>query len=167
MRPVIAVVGHGKNAGPIHIKLAYEIGRSIAKKGGVLLCGGKAEGVMGAAAKGASEQGGIAVGILPESDKSKTSKFLTVPILTGMGFARNQILGFSCDAMIVVGGGVGTLTEVAYAYACKKPIIYLKPVNGLLKQFSGKYMDEKKAVKILEANGPEEAVEMAFKLANK
>ncbi|MBI2499090.1 TIGR00725 family protein [Candidatus Woesearchaeota archaeon] len=157
---LIAVVGHGDNAKKIHLKMAYKLGKEIAKKDHILLCGGRIEGIMGAAIKGCSDAGGISVGILPDSDLSKTSKHLKIPILTGMGFARNQIISLSCDGMIVVGGGVGTLTEVAYAYAYGKPIVFMKDSGGLVEQFSNKYMDEKERVKILEASTPEEAINL-------
>ncbi|MEK6951556.1 MAG: TIGR00725 family protein [Nanoarchaeota archaeon] len=164
---LIAIVGHGENAKEPHTKIAYELGKEIAKNNLVLLCGGRAEGIMDAAIKGCTEAKGISIGILPESDLGKTSKYLNIPILTGMGFARNQIISLSCDGMIVVGGGVGTLTEVAYAYAYGKPIIFMKDSGGLVEQFSNKYMDEKKRVKILEASTPEEAINLILKVNEK
>ena len=159
-KKLMAVVGHGENADESHLKIAYELGKEIAKQGYILLCGGRAEGTMDAAIKGCTEAKGISVGILPESDLSKPSKHLNIPILTGMGFARNQIIALSCDRMIVVGGGVGTLTEVAYAYAYGKPIVFMKDSGGLVEQFSNKYMDKKKRVKIQEATTSEEAINL-------
>lgn len=164
---LIAIVGHGENADKSHLRTAYGLGKETAKRNCILLCGGRAEGVMEAAIKGCSDANGISIGILPETDLSKTSKYLKIPILTGMGFARNQIISLSCDGMIVVGGGVGTLTEVAYAYAYGKPIVFMKGSGGLVEQFSGKYMDKKKRVKILEASTSEEAINLILQVSER
>ncbi len=164
-RILIAVVGHGLHAKKKHLKLAEEVGKEIAKRGGVVLCGGRSEGIMDAVAKGCKSMNGLVIGILPESDRSKVSKYVNIPIITGMGFARNQILALSCDAMIVIGGGVGTLTEMAYAYAYSKPIIVLKGTGGLSEKFVGKYMDEKRRIRVRSAKNARSAVELAFKLS--
>ena len=162
---LIAVIGHASHAKEIHLKTAYEVGKEIAKSGAILLCGGNPEGVPDAAAKGASESGGTVVGISPGVDRTTSSQYLTIPIYTNMGFARNQILGLSADALIAIGGGVGTLTEMAYSYAYKKPVIVIEGLGGIPEQYIGKYLDEKKTVKILGAKTPKDAVEMAKKLA--
>jgi hypothetical protein len=130
-KPLIAVVGHGMHAKEIHSKTAEELGREIAKKDWIVICGGRKEGIMEAVAKGVKKEGGISIGILPMADNSDTSEYINIPILTGMGFARNQIIAFSCDAMIIVGGGVGTLTEMAYAYRYSKPIVVITGLGGL------------------------------------
>lgn len=164
-KPIIAVIGHDRHAKKIHLKIAEEIGREIAKRGGIVICGGTNRGVPNAVAKGAREMGGVAIGILPREDNSETSKYVTVPILTGMGFARNQILGFSSDAVIAVGGGVGTFCEMAYAYAYSKPIIAIVGMGGFPDKFVNKYLDDKRTVKIVGAKSAGEAVELAFKLS--
>jgi len=164
---IIAVVGQSGKISRKLERVAYEVGKEIAKRKAILVCGGRNEGIMDAVARGAYENNGITVGIMPESDKSRTSRFIKIPILTGMGFARNQIIALSCDAMIIVGGGIGTLTEVAYAYAFGKPLIYIEGTGGLIKNYVGKYMDNKKIVKIIKAGNAREAVELAFKLAKK
>lgn len=166
-KPLIAVVGHGLHAEEKHIKMAERVGKEIAKRNGIVLCGGRPKGIMDAVAKGVRSEGGITVGILPEGDRSNLSKYVDIPILTGMGFARNQILGLSCDVMIAVGGGVGSLTEVAYAYAYSKPIIVIENMGGWPEKFIGKYMDEKKRIKIIGAKNAKEAVDLAFKIVKK
>lgn len=166
-RPLIAIVGHGMHAKEEHIKVAEEVGREIAKKGGIVLCGGHSFGVMDAVAKGVQSENGLTIGIIPEDNLSKTSKYVDVPIVTGIGYARNQIIAFSCDAMIVVGGGVGSLTETAYAYRYSKPVIVIEGLGSIVEQYIGKYMDEKKAIKIVGAKNAKEAVELAFKLISK
>lgn len=166
-RPLIAVVGHGIHAKEEHIKTAEEVGREMAKKGGVVLCGGHSFGIMNAVAKGAQRENGMTIGIIPEDDLSKTSKYVDVPIITGISFARNQIIALSCDVMIVIGGGVGSLTETAYAYRFSKPVIVIEKLKSIVEPYIGKYMDEKKTVKILGAKNAKEAVELAFKSIKK
>ena len=163
-KPIIAVIGHASNAKQRHIDTAYEVGKEIAESGAILLCGGNPEGVPNAAAKGATESGGIAVGITPSKDKEDAGPHLTIPIHTGMGFARNQILGLTADALIAIGGGVGTFCEMAYSYAYKKPVIVIANLGGLPGQYAGKYLDDKKTIKILEAKTPKQAVKLALKL---
>lgn len=166
---IIGVIGHHKNAEEIHLKIAEEVGKEISKRNSIILCGGVDNGVPDAVAKGAKdndEHGGICVGILPGSDNSSVSKYLDIPILTGIGYARNQIIGLTADALIVIGGGVGTLTEMCYAYNKSKPIVVIKGLDGLGEQFIGKYMDKKKTVKIIGANSAKEAVDIVFKLLN-
>ena len=162
---LIAVIGHASHGKDIHLKTAYEVGKEIAKSGAILLCGGNPEGVPDAAAKGAYESGGITVGITPKEDSKSSSQHLTIPIHTGMSFARNQILGLSADALIAIGGGVGTLAEMAYSYVYKKPVIVIEGLGGIPEQYIGKYLDEKKTVKILGAKTPKEAVDLAKRLA--
>ena len=164
MRKLIAVIGHDKHAKQTHLDIAEEVGKEIALRNGILICGGNSRGVTNAAAKGAKENNGLTVGISPDSDLTNVSKFLDIPILTGMGFARNQIIAFSADALISIGGGVGTFCEMAYGYAYSKPIVAIKGLEGLPDSFIGKYLDDKKKVKILGADNAKEAVELAFKL---
>lgn len=164
---LIAVIGHASHAKDVHLKAAYEVGKLIAKSGAILLCGGNPEGVPDASARGAYEAGGITVGITPKEDSTTSSQHLTIPIRTGMGFARNQILGLTADSLIAIGGGVGTLCEMAYSYAYKKPVIVIEGLGGIPEQYVGKYLDEKKTIKILGAKTPEEAVETALRLMEK
>ena len=164
MKKLIAVIGHDQHAKQIHLETAQEVGKEIALRGGILICGGNKTGVPNAAAKGAREGNGLTVGICPGSDLENVSQFVDIPILTGMGFARNQIIAFSADALISIGGGVGTFSEMAYGYAYSKPIVAIKELGGLPESFIGKYLDDKKKVKIIGANNAKEAVDLAFKL---
>jgi len=166
-KPLIAVVGHGLHAKNEHLRVAEEVGREIAKRNGIVVCGGHNFGIMDSVARGVNSENGISIGIIPEDNLSKTSKFIDIPIVTGIGLARNQIIALSCDVMIVIGGGVGSLTEVAYAYRYSKPIIVIKNLSSIAEEYVGKYMDEKKSVKIVGANNAKEAVELAFKMIKK
>jgi uncharacterized protein (TIGR00725 family) len=96
------------------IALAEAIGRGVARAGAILLCGGLG-GVMESACRGAREAGGLTVGLLPSTDAHTANPAIVLPILTGMGEARNTILIHSAEAVIAVGGGWGTLSEIALA----------------------------------------------------
>ncbi|MDP6459203.1 MAG: TIGR00725 family protein, partial [Candidatus Hydrothermarchaeota archaeon] len=105
--------------------LAGEVGREIARSGNILLCGGLS-GVMEASAKGAKEEGGLTVAILPGTSKEEASPYMDVKIVTAMSHARNAIIARSADALIAVDGELGTLSEIALALKIDKPVIVLK-----------------------------------------
>ena len=119
----IAVIGNSK-ASAQEIKLADIIGREIAKSGAILVCGGL-DGVMEAACRGAVSEGGITIGILPGTDRKDANQYVKIPIVTGIGYARNIIVVKSVQAVIAVGGGYGTLTEIGYALKSGLPVIGL------------------------------------------
>jgi uncharacterized protein (TIGR00725 family) len=93
---------------------AREVGRLLAQRGVAVICGGYG-GVMAAAAAGARDGGGTAVGVLSRADREDANPDLTIAIATGMGQARNAVIVNSADAVIAVGGSWGTLSEVAIA----------------------------------------------------
>lgn len=136
--------------------LAYAVGREVARRGHVLVCGGLG-GVMDEAARGAHDAGGTAVGILPGPDRSHASRWLTVAIPTDMSHARNTIVARSGDAIIAVGGGYGTLSEIAFGLKMGKPVV------GLETWDPGGEGPEPLSLK--KASTPEEAVAMAEELA--
>ncbi|MBO2454669.1 TIGR00725 family protein [Actinomadura barringtoniae] len=104
---------------------AYEVGRLLAEREAVLVCGGHG-GVMAAAAAGARSSGGIVVGVLPDADRVNAGPDLTVAIPTGLGEARNNVIVNAADAVIVVGGSWGTLSELALAMrAGRAPVVQL------------------------------------------
>lgn len=109
----VAVVGASRPT-ENQYKLAEEIGRAVAGEGWVLINGGLS-GVMEASAKGANEAGGTVVGVLPTSRASDANPYVAIPIVTNMGHARNVIIVQSADACVAVGGGEGTLSEIAIA----------------------------------------------------
>ena len=120
----ISVFG-GRDITPDVYKDTLEIGRRLADNGYLVFCGGGA-GVMEAIAKGVHDEGGIVVGVLKGQDLEEGNKYLTVPIATGIGIARNAILAYNCDAAIAISGQYGTLSEIAYAFQLKKPVIGYK-----------------------------------------
>ena len=103
---------------------AAEVGRLLAERGAVLVCGGRG-GAMEAACRGAKEAGGLTVGILPGSDRSEANPFVDVVLPTGLGEARNALVVGAADVVIAVGGGYGTLSEVALALKAGKRVIGL------------------------------------------
>ncbi|GAG43986.1 unnamed protein product, partial [marine sediment metagenome] len=121
---LIGVIGSSRADGEA-IALAKEVGKGIARGGGILLCGGLG-GVMEAAAQGAKEEGGITVGVLPGTCRDEANDYIDIPIVTGMGFARNIIIVRSSHAVIAVKGESGTLSEIAYALQLSVPIVGLK-----------------------------------------
>ena len=120
----IAVIG-GSDVSPETAALAREVGREVAKRGAVLLCGGLG-GVMAAAAQGARDAGGVSLGILPQGDRGQANPYLTYSIATNLGHARNVLIAHSADALIAVAGSYGTVSEAAIALKLGKPVIALE-----------------------------------------
>lgn len=112
-RVQVAVCGPSVADGPT-FAAAEEVGRLLAGRGAVVVCGGYG-GVMEAAARGAHEAGGTVVGILSGDDPDSANPHLDIVVSTGLGQARNTVIALSCDALIAVGGSWGTLSEVAHA----------------------------------------------------
>ena len=104
---------------------AYQLGSLIAARGWILLNGGRNAGVMASSAKGARENGGITVGILPDETARGASPFIQIPILTGMGNARNCINVLSSHVVVACPGGTGTISEIALALKSSRPVILL------------------------------------------
>ena len=149
-RRIIAVIGGG-TCTPDETALAEETGRLIADGGAVLVCGGLS-GVMEAACKGAKANGGVTVGILPGADPAAANRYIDVPLATGLGEMRNFLIVRTAHALIAIGGGVGTLSEIALAQRIGKPIV------GLHDSFS-------KAVDIPRVQTAHEAVTWALERA--
>ncbi len=133
LKKTIAVIGAGI-ADEATLKTAEEVGRLIAKKGAVLICGGLG-GVMEAASKGAHMEGGITVGILPQNNKKDANPYIDIPIVTGFGEGRNVIISRSADAIIAIGGEYGTLSEIAFGLKMGKPVIGIGTwdIKGIIK----------------------------------
>ncbi len=105
--------------------LAHEVGSRVAKLGAVLVCGGRT-GVMEGAAAGARQEGGTTVGILAGTDPEDANPYIDIPIVTGMGDARNAINILTSEVIIAIHGGFGTLSEIALALKAGRPVIALK-----------------------------------------
>ncbi len=120
---IIAVIGGGQPS-PEEAKLAEEVGRQLAKQGATLVCGGLG-GVMEAACRGASSEGGVTIGILPGDSPKTANPYVQIPIVTGVGYARNISVVKSAKAVIAIGGSYGTLSEIAHALQSGIPVIGL------------------------------------------
>jgi uncharacterized protein (TIGR00725 family) len=133
IRKVIGVIGAG-NANKSIYKIAEEVGRLIAKKDAILVCGGLG-GVMEASAKGAKSEGGITVGILPQNSKDHANQYIDIPVASGFGEGRNVIITRTADALIAIAGEYGTLSEIAFALKMGKPVIGINTwdVKGIIK----------------------------------
>lgn len=119
-------MGGSKFLNPDDEKFAYEIGKAIAREGWVLLNGGRSSGVMEATARGAKEYGGITVGILPVERPGWASQYIDIPIVTGMGLARNVINVLSSDIIVSLPGRAGTISEIALALNHGKKVVLFR-----------------------------------------
>jgi len=150
----IGVLGAGECT-PREAALAEEAGCEIARRGAVLVCGGRG-GVMEAAARGARQTGGIVVGILPGVSRREGNQYLTVALPTGLGDARNAVITRAADVFIAIAGGYGTLSEIGLALKMGKPVV------GLL---TWELSSPGRLFAVHRAKNPLEAVELAFRLA--
>lgn len=122
MRPV-GVIGP-RVATPEQVTLAESLGAALAAAGVPLLCGGKS-GVMEAVARGCTQNGGFCLAFLPEDDWRVANDFVTLPLATGIGKARNVLIAQASAALVAVGGEYGTLSEVAFGLHFEKPVFGL------------------------------------------
>ena len=124
-KTIIGVMGPGENASPDENEMAYELGKEIAKQGWITLTGGRSFGIMDAALKGASEAGGLTIGIVPGDNDKNSSDHAQIKIVTSMGSGRNYISVLSSHAIVVLGMASGTASEVALALKSRKKVILL------------------------------------------
>jgi uncharacterized protein (TIGR00725 family) len=151
----ISVIGAAQGEDEI-LRDAEEVGRRIAEAGAVLVCGGRT-GVMEAVSRGASEAGGSVIGILPGLSAAEANPYVTFPVATGIGEARNLAVVASGEAVIAVGGEWGTLSEIAHARKLGRPVVAIQ--SWTLRNRSGTDLG------IVEAGSPEEAVGRALAAA--
>ena len=151
----IAVIG-GSQPSSKESRLAEAVGRELAKQGAVLVCGGLG-GIMEAACKGARSEDGVTVGILPGDSRDTANPYVQIPIVTGMGYARNIAVVKSAQAVIAIGGNYGTLSEISYALANDIPVI------GLNTWSLSKNGRQDNSITIVQS--PAEAVSKALSLA--
>lgn len=151
----IAVVGDSACSAE-EARLAETVGELLAQQGSTIFCGGLG-GVMEAVCRGAKSKGGLTVGILPGGERNNANPWIDVPVVTGMGEARNAVLVKSAQAVIAIGGGYGTLSEIAYALKSGTPVIGL---NTWSLSQPGREGDS-----IIRVQSATEAVEKALRLA--
>ena len=151
----IAVIG-GSECSSQEAEMAETVGRELARQGAILICGGLG-GVMEAACKGASAEGGITIGILPGDSHQTANPYIQVPIATGMGYARNIAVVKSAQAVIAIGGSYGTLSEISHALQSNIPVIGLNTWSLS--------RNSRPDNSIILAQNPTEAVDRALNLA--
>lgn len=122
---IIGLMGPGEQANREQTTLAYALGAAIAAAGWVLLTGGRNVGVMDAASHGASARGGLTIGILPGDNLDQVSSAIDIPLVTGLGQARNVINVLSSQVVIACGLGPGTAAEIALAIKAGKLVLLM------------------------------------------
>jgi uncharacterized protein (TIGR00725 family) len=150
MKKIVSVIGGG-SCPPEDERVARELGRLLAENGYVLLTGGLG-GVMEAASRGASEAGGEVIGVLPGLLREEANPYVDIALTTSIGEARNVIVATSGHAVVAVGGGLGTLTEIAFA------LKHGRPVFGIGTWTLPEHRVPREGVVVVET--PEEAVEL-------
>lgn len=159
----IAVIGYNKDRCTQHSRnVAFEVGKEIARSGSILICGGLG-GVMEAACRGAKKYDGLTIGIIPQEEFSFANKFCDVVICTGIGFARDIIVATSADGIIAIGGGVGTMIELGVGYIKNKLMVVVAGSGGVSDRYGGKFLDERKIVRLMIAKDARSAVQMVLK----
>lgn len=152
-------------------KLAEDIGYWVAKKKTILIFGAEKDydSLSTAACRGARKANGLTVGVTYGKGLDVFEKNVNVIIASGLerGGGRETTLVLSCDALITISGGSGTLTEIAIAYQANIPIVALCGTGGWSDKLAGQYLDGRKRVKIEKAKSAKEAVDLAIKLVNK
>lgn len=159
-RPMIAVIG-GAHAPAAELAAAEALGRGIVDAGWRVVTGGLG-GVMAAASRGGrTARGwfdGAVIGVLPGIDAAAANPWVDVAIPTGMGHARNVLVVASAVVVVAVGGGAGTLSEVALAWAHDRPVIGLELGEGWSSRLVGEVLDDRSREPIAGAASPEAAI---------
>jgi uncharacterized protein (TIGR00725 family) len=151
----ISVIGGSQVPNDV-CEVAYRVGRLLAKRGATVFCGGLT-GVMECVSKGVREENGLVIGILPGSVPEEGNKYLSAAIPTGLGFARNFLVVRAGKVVIAIDGSTGTISEASFALSEGKTVI---AIGGM--EFTPMKRKEGKFIKV---QTPEEAVEMAVKIA--
>jgi len=150
--------------------LAEELGKEVAVSGAVLVFGAEKDydSLSTAASRGAKKAGGLTVGITYGKGLN-IYEDADVVIATGLerGGGREFSLVLSCDGIITINGGSGTLNEMLVAYQAGIPIVSIKNSGGWSSEMADKFFDARKRVKVESANNAKEAVSKILKLINK
>lgn len=162
--PRIAVCAPGE-ATDEELLHAGAVGRLLAERGCTLVCGGLG-GAMAAACRGAREAGGVTIGIIPGYDDRAANPWVEHVICTGLGQARNTLVAATGQALIAVGGGWGTLSEIALGLRLGRPVVLLGGWADLLSTDEGRTRIADLEGTIIVAENPEDAVEAAIAAVN-
>ena len=165
MKKVISICGsdiEDNHLSRYALDIAEEVGRLIARKGCVLVCGGQG-GIMRAACKGVKEENGITVGILPYT-KEAANEYIDIAIPTHLGNIRNFLVPSSSDSVIAIGGRWGTLNEISFCMITCKPLVLIKGTGGVVDEIINGHVMQNVESHYYIANTAEEAVNKAFEL---
>lgn len=163
MKKRIGVIGSGQELNSELTGICEKIGEQIAERDCILLCGGR-EGIMNACARGAKKAGGLVVGILPGSTDKDANSFVDIAIPTGLSHARNSIVATASNALIVIKGGCGTLSEIGMALCYKKPVVAVKGTGGVAGMLEKNTELPQDILKNIRIETPDKAVDLALEL---
>ena len=159
---IVGIMGPGESATTSDIETAYQLGQQLGSQGFVVLTGGRNSGVMEAASKGASEAGGTTMGVLPSGNRDNLSEYVDIPVITGLGQARNNINVLTSDVIVACGIGPGTASEISLAIKQGKNVILLNQPEWSLEFFR-----QLGGGSIRVASDPDEAVSIIDDLTGK
>ena len=165
MKTLISVCGSDgddNNLSDYALKTAENIGRLIARNNGIIVCGGRG-GIMRAVCKGAKEENGLTVGILPQC-KEESNEYVDIAIPTGIGHKRNFLVASAGDVIIAIGGRWGTLNEISFAAIFEKPLILVKNTGGCVDEIISGNLMKNLDINYYIAESAEEAVSKAFEI---
>jgi uncharacterized protein (TIGR00725 family) len=144
-------------------ELTVEVGRLLAKNKYIVSCGGLT-GVMEAVCKGAKQENGLTIGIIPHKNKSVANKYVDIAIPVPFSQARNIVVVLAGEVCVAIGGKAGTLTEMALAWIYEKPIVALANVEGWSAKLANQKLDDRRKDIIYEAKNPQEIIEKVNEL---
>lgn len=153
---VISVIGASEISKDIREK-TVEIGRLIAKNNYAIACGGLS-GVMEAVCKGAKEEGGFTIGIIPSIEKTNANKYIDLVIPCPFSQARNIVVVLTGDIVLAISGKAGTLSEISFAWIYQKPIVALTEVDGWSSKIANQKLDDRRSDIIYGVKTPQEAI---------
>ncbi len=155
-KATISVIGASEIDKEIE-EITIEIGRLLAKNNYIVACGGLT-GVMEAICKGAKEEGGLTIGIVPQPEKSIANKYVDIVIPCPFSQARNLVVVLTGDICLAISGKAGTLSEISFAWIYNKPIVALSSVNGWSSKIANQRIDDRRNDIIYGVSTPEEVI---------
>ncbi|UCD02547.1 MAG: TIGR00725 family protein [Promethearchaeota archaeon] len=147
-------------------EITFEVGKLLAQNKFIVVCGGLS-GVMEAVCKGAKEENGLTIGIIPHIEKTAANKYVDIVIPCPFSQARNIVVVLSGDACLAISGKAGTLSEICFAWIYQKPIIALSNVKGWSSKIANQKLDDRRSDLIYGVESPQEAIEKIKELLNK
>ena len=164
----VSIIGNARIKDKFTQKITQDIGQLIAELNFNLVCGGLG-GVMEMACKGfkSIDGTGQTIGILPSYDKNTANPFIDITMATGLDIGRNQLVVASGFAVIVIGGGAGTLSEIALASQIGKPILLIKKTGGWADKLKSDYLDERQNSPLYHISNLNELKTKLLSLVNK